>query len=157
MKLTWDLDQLVDFGNRIGNTETFETYLMTATQEIAKALHKALLTRTPVVTGNLRSGWSRGDNLAFRVQQVRNGYMVELSNDIEYARWVNYGHHSYNQFGGPYEVKNRTVKYYQGGNGKTFVYGHFFVEKSILDTEPKVEKIIRQELKDWLRWCVNGK
>lgn len=157
MNLKWDLNELFDFGERVGNYETYETYLMTATQEIAKALHKALLTRTPVVTGNLRSGWSKGDNLAFRVQKVRNGYVVELTNDTEYARWVNYGHHSYNQYGGPYEVKNRTVKYYQGKSGKTYVYGHFFVEKAVLDTERKAETIIKNELRDWMRWCVNGK
>jgi hypothetical protein len=156
MKLIWDIQELVDFGKRIGDYETYETYIMTATQEIARALHKAVVMRTPVVTGELRSGWSRGDNLAFRVQQVAGGYVVELTNNVKYARWVNYGHHSYNQFGGPYEVKNRTVRYYQGNNGSTYVYGHFFVEKAVLDTERKAETIIKNELKDWMRWCVNG-
>lgn len=157
MKVIWDFDNLFAFGERLSEYENFETAIMTATQEIAKALHRALLTRTPVVTGNLRAGWSRGENLAFRVTKVKNGYVVELSNDVDYASWVNYGHHSYNQYGGAYEVKNRTVKYYQGNNGKTYVYGHFFLEKSILDVEEQVEQIIHKELQKWLEWCVNGK
>ena len=157
MKVIWDFDNLFAFGERLSEYENFETAVMTAPQEIAKALHRSLLTRTPVVTGNLRSGWSKGENLAFRVTKVKRGYVVELSNDVDYANWVNYGHHSYNQYGGPYEVKNRTVKYYQGNSGKTYVYGHFFLEKSILDVEDQVEQIIYKELQKWLEWCVNGK
>lgn len=157
MKVIWDFDNLFAFGERLSEYENFETAIMTATQEIAKALHRALLTRTPVVTGNLRAGWSRGENLAFRVTRVERGYVVELSNDVDYANWVNYGHHSYNQYGGAYEVKNRTVSYYQGNKGKTYVYGHFFLEKSILDVEGQVERIIQKELQKWLEWCVNGK
>lgn len=156
MKIEWDFEELEKFANRLSNYDNFELAIREATQEIAKALHKALLTRTPVVTGNLRSGWSKGDNLAFRVQEVKGGYMVVLTNNIEYAKMVNYGHHSYNQYGGPYEVKNRTVQYYQGGNGKTYVYGHFFVEKAVLDTESMVTKLIQNELTKWFGRCVNG-
>lgn len=160
MKIKWDFDNLFEFGNRLSNYENYENTLKSATQEIAKALHKALLTHTPVVTEELKKGWNTTENLSFTVRKVKRGYMVELTNNVEYARSVNYGHYSYNQFnkgGTPYVVNNRTVPYYAGNKDKTFVFGRFFVEKSIVAVEPLVKQIVQRELQKWLEWCVNGK
>lgn len=152
MKVTFDFSELDKFANNLANQYKLDTTLMTATQSISRVLHKHLLEQTPVDRGNLRKMWSAGDNLRFTVERVNNGYEVVLVNEAEYASAVNDGHYSYNQFnvgGKPYIVKNRTVKYKQGGKAKTFVYGRFFVEDSIDLTYPKVEHLVMKELRKW--------
>ena len=151
---TFDFSELVDFGNNL--VTTFDDCATDATRKLAKALYDRLKQKTPKKTGELRSGWDKSGNLAFRVQRDADGFFVELKNETEYANWVNYGHHSYNQFGGPYVVKNRTVKYYQGNSAATFVYGHFFVEKSILELEESkaVKKIVDRCLTEWFKGCI---
>lgn len=152
MKVTFDFSELDKFAENLKDYHRFETTLMTATQNIARVLHKYLLQQTPVDTGNLRKMWSAGGNLSFTVERVERGYEVVLINEAEYAIAVNDGHYSYNQFnkgGKPYVVKNRTVPYKQGGKAKTFVFGRFFVEDSIDLTYPKVEELIMKELRKW--------
>lgn len=142
MKLEFDFSELIEFGEKLNDYHTFETYIMTATKEVAKVLHQCLLTKTPVKTGNLRKMWSAGDNLAFIVEREGNGYMVTFTNDAQnatgykYGRAVNYGHKTSN-----------------GG----WVQGRFFVENSVMETEEVLEKLIQKELRKWLEWCVNGK
>lgn len=164
MKIEWDFDNLFAFGNRLSDFHNYETAIMTATQEIAKALHKALLTRTPVVTGKLMQGWNSADNLSFKVQKVKRGYMVELINNVEYASSVNYGHPSHNQFnkgGKPYVVRNRikvpVADKRQNPVSQYWVFGRFFLENSIVEVEDQLNAIIAKELQKWLEWCVNGK
>ena len=80
--------------------EAFETAIMSATQEIARELHKALLEHTPVITGNLRKMWSAGENLTFTVTRTGDEFEVTLINDARskssdgfaYAASVEYGH-----------------------------------------------------------------
>lgn len=142
MKMKWDASELTDFGKRLTSDYEFQTTVMTLTQEIARALHEALLTRTPILTGNLRKMWSAGDNLLFTVEKKGNGYEVTLENNAKnengymYGTAVNDGHYSRN-----------------GG----WVRGRFFVENSILDTEEKLNSFLMKEFDKWIRWCVNGK
>lgn len=135
MKLEWDFSEWVRFANNLESGYGFDTAMMTATQNIARVLHKYLLIHTPVLTGNLRKMWSAGDNLAFTVEPIDNGYQVTLINIAQnekgeqYGRWVNDGHNT------------------PSGNG--WVMGRFFVEKSVLQTTEKVEQIIMNELQKW--------
>ena len=125
------------------NQEVFETGLMTATQEIARELHKALLNNTPVVTGNLRSAWSAGENLAFIVERIGNGFQVTLVNDARagsadgfpYAKAVNDGHSTPN-----------------GG----WVMGRFFVQASEAQTEPKCRSIVNKNLNNYFKRWLSG-
>ena len=123
------------------NNEVFETAIMSATQEIAKELHKALLRNTPVVTGNLRKMWSAEDNLIFNVERVGNGFEVTLVNNAQddkgfkYGRAVNYGH-----------------KTPSGG----FVTGRFFVEASEAQTEPLCYDIVQKNLRKYFRRWLSG-
>lgn len=153
MKLDFDFSELVAFGDNL--VTTYDDVAEEITRKVARALYDRLKIRTPKKTGELRSGWDKSGNLAFRVQRDADGFFVELRNETEYANWVNYGHHSYNQFGGPYVVKNRTVKYYQGNGAVTFVYGVFFVEKSILELEESkaVKKLAERCLETWFEGC----
>ena len=143
MKIKWDLHELVEFSERLNDYHEFETYIMTATQEIARVYHQALITRTPVKTGNLRKMWSAGDNLLFTVEKVEGGYQVTLENEAEnekgykYGQVVNDGHF------------NPSAGYW--------TRGRFFIENSIAYTEEQVKQIISKELQKWLEWCVDGK
>ena len=159
MRLIWEKRELDDFASRMRNTVKFETYVKKACQELACQLRAALLQYTPVVTGELISGWG-GHNLSFQAVRTGEGFKVELINRVPYALYVNDGHYSHNQFGGPYVVSdaNRKIKtVYPGGkSGATFVYGHFFVEKSVVTTEKKVEDIVYPWIDKWFRWCCGG-
>lgn len=137
MEFQWDFSELTNFANRLGNTYNLDTALMTATQNIARVLHKYLLMNTPIKTGNLRKMWSAGDNLMFTVVPIGTGYQVTLINTARantkkgfmYGLAVNDGHKT------------------PGGGG--WVMGRFFVEKSINLTEPQVEQIVMKELRKW--------
>lgn len=161
MRLKWDFHELYDFGERITNAKHFEDACVRLTKEISKAYHKMLINNTPVETGVLRSAWNKGDNLAYRVTKVKDGYEVEFSNDTEYAHWVNYGHRVKNRKDSPYyKVKRRTVPYYDGNSSDYFVYGHFFVEKTVekmTNGSHLLDDICYRELEKWFGWCVNGK
>jgi hypothetical protein len=142
MKIVWDFHELVEFGERLNDYHEFETNIMTATQEIARVYHQALITRTPVLTGNLRKMWSAGDNLLFKVEKTDSGYQVTLENQAKnesgykYGQVVNDGHYT---------------------RKGSWVQGRFFIENSIAHTEEQIERIISKELQKWLEWCVSGK
>jgi hypothetical protein len=142
MNLEIDISEITRFGKRLQNYDQLETALMTATQEIAKVLHKELLKRSPVDTGNLRKMWSAGDNLLFYVDRVPDGFEVTLVNEArnedgyKYPWVVNYG--------------------YRAVNGR-WVMGQFFVENSVAAVEQVAKKYIRKELAKWFMACVNGK
>lgn len=159
MKLKWDLDELFDFGDRISNVAKFEEVCKKATKQLARELQEMLFNETPVKTGQLAAGWGGSENYAYTIKELNNAYEVELVNRVPYASYVNDGHYSYNQYGGAYVVKHRTVPYTQGKSDSTFVFGHFFVEKSILKLENStiLDKLLEKELERWFRWCLNGK
>lgn len=161
MKLRWDFHELYDFGDRITDIDKFEDVCKTVTIQLTKELQEMLFNKTPVKTGQLAAGWGGSENYSYKIKERKNGYEVELINRVPYALYVNDGHYSHNQFnkgGDPYVVKHRTVPYYQGNSEATFVFGRFFVEKSILELENnyKLNAILFKELEKWFRWCVNG-
>ena len=166
MKLEFDFSELINFGEKLVNT--YDDAVKEALTKVAKKVLRELTTMTPVDTGELRGGWNNADNMAFRVQPTQKGFLVELTNDVEYASDVNYGHYSHNQFGGPYLVKNRTIKTDQSSvygrnaglkkkNKDFFVYGHFFVEKAILNMErgKAIDTIVGKCLRAWYKGCAN--
>lgn len=144
MKITFDFSEFDKFANRLVSAYEIDTALMTATKKIAQVLHQHLLKYTPVDTGNLRKMWSAGDNLAFTVEPVVNGFEVTLINEARrdskdgfmYGIAVNDGHKT------------------PGGDG--WVMGRFFVEKSVIASETQVEYLIHTELQKWWNWCING-
>lgn len=156
MKLKWDFHELFDFGNKLADLTTFEEACKKAVVQIAKELHEMLYQETPVKTGQLAAGWGGAENYGYVIKELKTCYKVELVNRVPYALYVNDGHYSYNQYGGAYEVKHRTVPYTQGNNDKTFVFGHFFVEKSILKLENStvLTELLQNELYKWFRGCL---
>jgi hypothetical protein len=165
MKLSWDLSEWLDFADRAVNTAKFNEFAKLATKQLAKELQDMLFATTPVKTGQLSAGWGGSENYAYTIKSRGNGFSVTLYNRVPYAKYVNDGHYLYNQFnvgGAPYVVKRRTPKIYTAPNAKrdaTYVFGHFFVEKSIVTLENQniLNKQISKELDKWFRWCVSGK
>ena len=135
MKFEWDFSELVRFADRLQDGYEFDTAMMTATQNIARVLHKYLLIQTPVDTGNLRKMWSAGDNLMFTVEPLNNGYQVTLINVAQNEKGFRYG----------LAVNDGHKKPYGSG----WVMGRFFVEASILQTTQQVEQLIMKELQKW--------
>lgn len=153
-----DMSEIDRFNRALSNTERTENMIMDFTHLIAKRLHSYLLMKTPVKTGQLRAGWSHGNNLACKVVPVMGGYEVKFTNNVLYARWVNDGHLVRNRSDSPYyTVKHRTVEYYDGTMSPYYVYGHFFVEKSIFemtDGNNDIDHIVYKILKQWWEWCL---
>lgn len=154
MKLQWDFKELNDFADNLKSLgSAFDPHLERATKEIAQALLKHMRQLTPRdKTGQLIQGWNGN---AFVVKPTTDGYEVEIVNSAEYAAWVNDGHKAYNQFGGPYPIRKRvkvtSPHKWQRGSPTYYVYGHFFVERGILQLSntTQIEQIIMKELKKW--------
>lgn len=152
MKLEWDFSELVEFADNLVKSDLEETFKR-ITKEISKILLNDIKGLTPRdQTGQLINGWNGN---AFLVKSVPNGYEVEIVNKTEYAAWVNDGHKAYNQFGGPYPIHTRvkviSAHQWQQGNPTYHVFGHFFVERGILqlNNTTRVEDIIMKELQKW--------
>lgn len=155
MKIEWDFSEFTKFANELSQTAKFNREMQFATKELASALLKAIKYLTPVGdTYQLVNGWN-GNN--FAVRQVANGFEVLLVNTDEKAIWVNDGHMAYNQHGGPYPIKRRVkVKsphQWQKGTPEMYVFGHFFVERGILQlsNSQQIEQIIYKHLQKWWR------
>ena len=148
MKIEWDFTEFTNFANKLTNSYSLQTTLMTVTKEVAKVLHGRLLEMTPVDTGNLRKMWSAGDNLAFTVESVSNGYQVTFVNTATNKRYLTEKYpHGY-MYGVAVNDGHKTPT---GG----WVMGKFFVEASIAQTahSGELERVIMRELQKWWEGC----
>lgn len=137
MKFDIDFSEFEDFAKELVVDNDLETAFMTATQDITRVLHDYLINLTPVLTGNLRKMWSAGDNLAFDVKKVENGYEVTLVNEAKNEYGIHYG----------VDVNDGRPNV-NGG----WVVGRFFVEDAIDFTdEYHIKSIISKELDKWWR------
>lgn len=163
MRLKWDFQEWLDFGERLTDYERFNDHLGKVAQEIAKKLHKVLISETPVDFGTLQSFWQTEENYSYAVIRQPKGVEVVLINRALYATWVNDGHRQRpGRFIPGYWVGKRFVYDPNAKGGmqlrKSWVKGRFFVENSILQVEGTraIESIVQKELQKWFRWCVNG-
>ncbi|MBM7550518.1 HK97 gp10 family phage protein [Peptoniphilus gorbachii] len=83
-----DTKVLKDYRNSLGKFKrvTDEIFLE-ATYEVATRVFQATVKNTPVDTGFLRESWNIDD-----VKKKGSVYEIEISNDVEYASYVEYGH-----------------------------------------------------------------
>lgn len=162
-----DVSEMEEAIKRLNSDSLLRKHIKQAAREVAIICQRELYKRTPKKTGDLARGWYYSNGI--RVVPRKNGCQVELVNPVEYARAVNYGHFSHNQFnkgGEPYIVKNRTVMWsaYASDFGDpsspepTFVFGHFFVErtKNALDGDNRLIDTIAVNLYNWFEECGNG-
>ena len=96
-----DYRQLTRFSEQIDrlNNEQKQQFLEACCKELAARLLAKVIKRTPSKTGELRRGWTAGvkqnakqyaDSL--NISHVGDKYSIEITNPIEYASYVEYGH-----------------------------------------------------------------
>lgn len=171
MNFEFDFSEIYEFADRLENFNQFEAHAKKAAKAISKALLSRMKALTPVDEYNLINGWE-GNN--FLVTEVKNGFEVLIVNKNPYALPVNDGHKSYNQFGGPYKIHEEVTRNqfgklqgriqvrkpykWQKDVSEWYVFGHFFVERGIVQlTDTKeIENILYRELDKWWGECING-
>lgn len=83
-----DTKVLKDYRNSLGRFKRVtDEIFMEAVYEVAGRVFRAAVKNTPVDTGFLRESWNIDD-----VKKKGNVYEIEISNDVEYASYVEYGH-----------------------------------------------------------------
>lgn len=83
-----DTKVLKDYRNSLGKFKRVtDEIFMEATYEVATRVFQATVKNTPVDTGFLRESWNIDD-----VKKKGSVYEIEISNDVEYASYVEYGH-----------------------------------------------------------------
>lgn len=154
-KYGFDYHELTNFADNL-LTESRDQEVKELIHELVKRFLENAKNFTPVVTGTMRQHWDL-DNQNYSVRKVKNGYSVTIYNKAtnkygyKYARDVDQGHQSYNQYGGPYMVQHS--KY--GLNGGAVV-GRFIVEDAINKTNTDIQKDVAFQLQKWIDRCVKN-
>lgn len=100
----FDFHELDEFRRRLEQAQ-IDYFFEACAKELAARLLRAVIKRTPVGEyedkqgGTLRRGWTAGETSnvveyvgAIKVQHYGNVYKIEISNPVEYAPYVEYGH-----------------------------------------------------------------
>ena len=153
-------DNLAAFDDGVASTQFFVDLLA----DIANRILTDLKARTPVKTGKLKKQWDKDNprgQLKARVTRKGDGYEITLVNTTEYADWVEKGHRSYNQFGGPYIVRNSRIHPQgvpEGHGGGDWVYGRFYVRNTEnLWANGKLDPLVEREVTRWINRIYEGK
>lgn len=157
MELEWDFKELHDFADKLNDLAQFEEAAKRITKDISKALLNRMKGLTPVDEYDLINGWNGN---RFIVKEVEDGFEVEIVNTTPYALYVNDGHRVRNRKDGEYykvkrRVQVRSPHKWQSPANNWYVFGHFFVERGILQltATKEIEGIIMRELRKWWEGC----
>ena len=138
--------QLTQFTKQIEKlTDTqLEEFLESCSKELAARLIAKVVKRTPVSKhkgGTLRRGWTgeRNENAtkyaqSLPVEHVGNKYVIEITNPVEYASYVEYGH--------------RTVDH------KGWVQGRFMLTISEAEIRNSTQGILQTKLNRFMKGLV---
>ena len=138
--------QLPQFTKQIEKlTDTqLEEFLESCSKELAARLIAKVVKRTPVSQhkgGTLRRGWTgeRNENAtkyaqSLPVEHVGNKYVIEITNPVEYASYVEYGH--------------RTVDH------KGWVRGRFMLTISEAEIRNSTQGILQAKLNKFMKGLV---
>lgn len=140
IKIEADLSELKKFEDKVNTLkDTYWDFMVRSSlAQVAETYLQELISVTPVDTGKLKKQWRKdnGKDLAVKVRDVGNGYMIELINTTEYASWVEKGHNIYNQLGGPYG----------------WCYGRFFVKKTeVAWQNGKLDDRLQRRINKWMK------
>ena len=101
-----DYKQLTQFHDQIDklNNEQLEQFLESCCKELAARLLAKVIKRTPSDTGVLRRGWTAGKSASafannLEIVKVGSKYNIYITNPVEYASYVEYGHRTRNHKG----------------------------------------------------------
>ncbi len=145
----WDTKELDKFAEKLKglSEEKVQKFNEDTIKEIAARTLAKIIARTPVgeypagsgkIGGTLRRGWTAGkdtDPYSFilnDIDVIKKGrtYIIVLSNLINYASYVNYGHRTRNH--------------------KGWVEGQFFMEISEDEIQDELPAILEKKLNDFL-------
>lgn len=90
---SFDVRGLEQLRDRIGKIDC-ENFIKQQAMQLALRLIALTKEKTPVDTGLLRRSWAMGT-----VERVGNEYIVTVSNNVDYASLVEYGHRNRNHTG----------------------------------------------------------
>ena len=118
-------------------------------KEIAARFLAKVIKRTPVDKGTLRRGWTAGSNSnasafidSIQVNKIGNVYEITISNNVEYAVYVEYGHRQ--EVGRFVPAIGKRLK-------KSWVEGKFMLTKSEIEIKGQMDKIIAKNIDTWLK------
>lgn len=111
-----------------------DDFVEACAKELAARLLGMAVKRTPVgeytkrVGGTLRRGWTIGE-----IRKEGNAYKIDITNPVEYASYVEYGH--------------RTA------NHKKWVKGHFMMTISEQELEGIAPQVLEDKIKKYFGEC----
>lgn len=115
------------------------------TNELCARLLAKAIKRTPVDKGTLRRGWDA--SIGVKAVNTGGGYTVTITNSVEYASYVEFGHR---------QTPGRYVPAIGKSLKKSWVSGQFFLTKAELELEKELPKIIEKKLEAWIKEVLGG-
>nr|DAF24083.1 MAG TPA: type I neck protein [Caudoviricetes sp.] len=115
------------------------------TNELGVRLLAKAIKRTPVDKGALRRGWDA--SIGAKAVNTGGGYTVTITNSVEYASYVEFGHR---------QTPGRYVPAIGKSLKKSWVTGRFFLTKAELELEKELLKIIEKKLEAWIKEVLGG-
>lgn len=154
---TRELDKFIDNLKQLTKEEIEQFHINTIKEIAARTLAK-IIARTPVgqyppdsgkVGGTLRRGWTAGEDMDpyeyiyEHVDVVKKGrvYQIIISNPVEYASYVEYGHRQ--NVGQYVPAIGKRLK-------KAFVEGEFMMTVSVDEMQKELPSLLEKKLKDFL-------
>lgn len=143
-----DVKGLVEFQKQLQKLQDPDVFLQSCAKELAARLLRMVIKRTPVGEypkgtgkkgGTLRRGWtgSKGKSSAagyvdsLTVHHFGDTYVIEITNPVEYASYVEYGHRTANHEG--------------------WVSGRFMMTISEQELDKIAPKVLENKIKRYLR------
>ena len=132
--------ELAEFQKKIEklNNEQKDEFLEACCKELAARLLTKVIKRTPSDSGTLRRGWTAGKNQnaaayanSLSIKRVGNKYQIDITNPVEYASYVEYGHRTKNH--------------------KGWVQGHFMLTISENELNTMTDKILQAKLNKYMK------
>lgn len=137
-KIKVQFDGLKEFKKIIEEMEKEKEQLMIDTiKELAARLLRKVIKRTPSDTGNLRRNWTVSD-----VRKNGENYEIEVSNSVEYASYVEFGHR---------QTPGRFVPAIGKRLKKSWVKGKFMLTISENELQKQAPAVIEKKITEWLK------
>lgn len=123
-----DISEMKELQKRLNRLKPndWEDFCGACAKELAARLLRKTQKRTPVDTGTLRRRWTIGE-----IQKNGDEYTVEVTNPVDYASYVEYGHRT------------------RGGRG--WVNGRFMLTVSEHEIQDIAPRLLEKRLEDKLR------
>lgn len=122
-----------------------DLFMQQIIKDIAVAFFREVILRTPHKTGQLQDAWQIGE-----IIKIKDGYMVSIINNTEYAAYVENGHRKRRKKG----EKKLSIKE-EKKQGK-WVEGVFMMKLSAEYIEKEGERYIQKNLNDFFRRYLNN-